>query len=71
MIVEEKDYKDARGLGMFGDGPMLKEYKLKDGKVAKEIVQASPWSGGPCIFLCLEVGGKRMFEWSDDDIAHA
>lgn len=63
-----KKYSDARDRGMFDDGPDLHEYELKDGKTAKEIVQATPWSSGPCIFLCLEVDEKRIGEWSDEEL---
>lgn len=54
--------------GMFDDGPDLWEYTLNDGKKVREVVQASPWSSGPCIFLCLEEDGKRLFEWLSDDM---
>lgn len=35
-----------------------------------EVVQAEPWSSGPCIFTCLMNLGslKRIGEWSDEDI---
>jgi hypothetical protein len=62
--IIKKFYKNASSIGMFDDGPLLNEYTLKDGTTIKEIVQASPWSAGPCIFLCLEKKGKRMFEWN-------
>ena len=69
---EQKQYADARNLGMFNDGPMLNEYIMKDGTILREIVQETVWSSGPCIFLCLcDINGKRMFEWSDDDLKHA
>lgn len=60
---------DASGSsGMFGDGPSLHEYELKDGSKVKEIVQTAPWSSGPMIFLCLEdEEGKRLFEWKQDE----
>lgn len=66
-----RPYFDARDEGMFGDGPMLFEYDLNDGRVAKEVIQAVPWSSGPCIFMCLEVDGERMFEWSQEEIDQA
>lgn len=65
---DSKIYDDKQSLGMFEDGPLLKEYILKDSTTAKEIVQASPWSSGPCIFLCLELDGEKKFEWSQEDI---
>ena len=63
-----KIYEDATNEGMFEDGPMLHEYNLVGGKVAREVIQAVPWSSGPCIFMCLEIEGKRMFEWSQEEI---
>ena len=64
-------YASAEDQGMFDDGPLLREYILKDGRAAREIVQAVPWSSGPCIFLCLEVDGKRIGEWDAESIDHA
>lgn len=67
--LKKDEYKNCSYLGMFDDGPTLRQYYLKDGTIIKEIVQAAPWSSGPCIFLCLEdSGGKIMFGWDDDDI---
>jgi len=64
-----KVYASAADQGMFDDGPELFEYTLKDGKKVREVVQAVPWSSGPCIFLCLEdEDGKRLFEWSEEEI---
>ena len=60
--------QDASEVGMFDDGPILNTYELKEGGTVKEIIQASQWSSGPCIFLCLEKDGKRLFEWSDKEI---
>ena len=60
-------YASAEDSGMFNDGPMLWQHTLKDGRVAKEIVQCSPWSSGPCIFLALQIGDEKI-EWSDDQI---
>lgn len=77
-VYDEKDV-------FYGDGPSLREFPLKDGRVAREVLQACPWSSGPIGFLCLEVGTpsgrergssgnydilwKRMFEWTDEEIA--
>jgi len=52
----------------YGDGPALREFKLKDGRIAREVVQAEPWSSGPVSFFCLEVDGVRVFEWSEEEI---
>jgi hypothetical protein len=49
---------------MFDDGPELVEYTLKDGSKVREIVQAVPWSAGPCIFLALQnEQGETLFPW--------
>jgi hypothetical protein len=52
----------------YGDGPILHTYMLNDGRECKEIIQEEPWSSGPVTFLCLEIDGKRMFEWTNDQI---
>jgi len=70
--IVSRIYKDASDRGMFDDGPMLEEYTLNDGKKVREIIQATPWSSGPCIFMCLEnEKGERMFEWAQEDIDDA
>jgi hypothetical protein len=52
-----------------GDGPSLRKYNLQDGRVVKEIIQASPWSSGPVTFFCLEFeDGSKMFEWTEDEM---
>ena len=61
-------YDSAKDSGMFEDGPELYKHNLQDGRIAREIVQAVPWSSGPCIFLCLEIDGKREFEWSEEEL---
>jgi len=70
--VKCKDYKDASAEGMFDDGPMLLEYECKDGVVAREEVQCTPWASGPCIFLRLECFRNEIsvgkFEWTDEQI---
>jgi hypothetical protein len=55
----------------YGEGPTLHVYRLKDGRKVVEVVQDEPWSSGPVTFLCLEVDGKRMFEWPQADIDEA
>ena len=52
----------------YEEGPSLREIALKDGRIAKEVVQAEPWSSGPICFLCLEIDGQRMFEWTEEEI---
>jgi len=64
-------YESAAHVGMFDDGPELQEYQLRDGRKAREVVQAAPWSSGPCIFLCLEVDGERIGEWPQEEIDNA
>ena len=51
--------------------PPLRRYLLKDWKVVKEVIQAAPWSSGPCFFLCLEDDKGKMFEWSEEAIDNA
>lgn len=55
----------------YGDGPHLRSIRTKDGKLVKEVIQAEPWSSGPCTFLCLELeDGTRIGEWSEEEIDH-
>lgn len=71
-VQVKETIKDGRyTYGMFEEELSLSTYRLKDGRIAKEIVQASPWSSGPVIFTCLEVDGERVGEWSDEDIDNA
>jgi hypothetical protein len=65
--VDEKRHAS----GMFMEEIPLQTFKLKDGRTAREVVQASPWSSGPVIFTCLEVDGKRIGEWSEEEIDNA
>ena len=62
-------YDDAEG--MYWDKYPLFSYPLTDGRVAKEVVDAVPWSSGPVIFLCLEIDGVRDFQWPQDIIDNA
>jgi len=58
--------------GMFQQEYPLHIYLLKDGSTVKEIVQAEPWSSGPCFFMCLERdNGKRIGKWSQEEINNA
>lgn len=61
ISILSKDY-------FYENGPTLRIYRLRNGGVAKEVVQALPWSSGPVAFMCLEVDGVRMFEWTDKEI---
>ena len=74
------DPKTGKRKGMFDDGPPLYEYIIEDGRIIQEVVQAVPWSSGPCIFLCLQEVlydkvegywypvGNRLFEWTQPEI---
>lgn len=44
--------------------------EMIDKHTCVEVVQAEPWSSGPCIFTCLmDLGSlKRIGEWSDKEI---
>ena len=74
VITERLDCKEYRFEEMFyEDGAHLLEYQLKDGRVAREIVQCSPWSSGPMAFFCLEIENQdgtkeRVFEWDEEEI---
>lgn len=69
---EMRVYEEARDAGMFDDGPDLHEYTLTSGQKVREVIQETPWSSGPCIFLCLEdENGTRLFEWPQEDIDNA
>jgi hypothetical protein len=54
--------------GMFGEELSLTTFRLKNGRVAMEVIQEEPWSSGPVIFTCLEVDGVRVAEWSQEDM---
>lgn len=41
--------------GMFGEDIELGQWRDADGNRYREVVQADPWSSGPCIFTCLEM----------------
>jgi len=69
-IAEKVD--DGRfTVGMFDEEIPLSTFRLRDGRIAKEVVQAEPWSSGPVIFTCLEVEGLRVGEWSQEAIDNA
>jgi hypothetical protein len=52
----------------FGGSYDLIEYRLVSGETMREVVQEVKWSSGPCVFLCLEQDGRRMFEWTEEEI---
>jgi glutaredoxin len=69
---DKRIYASAKNEGMFDDGPELYEYTLNGGEKVREVVQAAPWSSGPCIFLKLvDEAGKDLFTWADKDINNA
>jgi len=41
--------------GMFGEDIELGQWRDADGNQYREVVQADPWSSGPCILTCLEM----------------
>lgn len=52
----------------------LHRYRLPNGKVYEEFVQATPWSSGPCYFIALKSAKGfpvRESLWSDDELANA
>jgi hypothetical protein len=53
---------------VFYDKLDLLVYNLTDGRIAKQVLQAQPWSSGPMSFLCLEIEGKRMFRWTQKEM---
>jgi len=65
IVSEEIDKIEV----FYDDGPTLHKYKMKDGSEIIEVIQASPWSSGPVVFLCLkDPDGKTMFEWPQEEI---
>lgn len=60
--------------GMFDQEYDLLEYRLKDGRILREFVQAEPWSSGPVFFLALKdkETGEAIKEtlWSQEEIDH-
>jgi hypothetical protein len=54
--------------GMFDTEYPLYRHALKDGRVADEFLQASPWDCGPMFFLGLEVSDGTRFEWTEEEI---
>ena len=56
----------------YGNDFPLYQYRLKDQRKVVEVVQASPWSSGPCYFLCLVVKGTDEVipesKWTDEEM---
>ena len=65
LIIEESSEE-----AFYEDGPTLHSYKLtKNRGIVKEIIQAMPWSSGPCAFFCLQLeNGEKLFEWPEEQI---
>ena len=65
-----KSRRWGKTVGMFDEEIPLYEYELQGGEVLREVEQCSPWSSGPCIFLCLEkqFTGERIFQWTEEEI---
>lgn len=56
--------------GMFEDEYYLSEYQLKDGNIAQEFLQASPWSSGPMFFIGLKTSDGKEFRWSVEEMSN-
>jgi len=57
--------------GAFGSTTSLKTWVHTDGSILKEMVQASPWSSGPCYFYALQDEEDRWVGeslWTSDEI---
>jgi hypothetical protein len=55
--------------GAYDERSPLYEYRnKKTEEPIREVVQASPWSSGPVIFLCLETRGKLICQWPQKTI---
>lgn len=65
-----KVYDDAKDAGMFGDGPALCEYGLKDRTIVREkLNKYTPWSSGPNLFIDLvDQNGNILYGWSEEEI---
>jgi hypothetical protein len=46
----------------------LQKWRLKDGRIAKEVVQCIPWDSGPILYTCLEIDGVRKFLHNEDEV---
>jgi hypothetical protein len=51
---------------MFDQQYPLHRHLLRDGRLADEFLQASPWDCGPMFFLGLQVSDGTRFEWSEE-----
>ena len=73
---QRKDIVDEKRCcyGMFDEEIDLDTWKLKDGGVAREVVQVIPWSSGPVIFTCLEIYNgnnekiQTIGEWAEEEM---
>lgn len=54
--------------GMFDQQYPLHRHLLRDGRLADEFLQASPWDCGPMFFLGLQLSDGTRFEWSEDEM---
>ncbi len=64
-------YENAKASGLHKDGPLLKEYILKDGRIVREVLSKyRPMSGWLCLFLDLVDEDKNvLYEWSEEEIS--
>lgn len=62
-------YKTAeRG---FGESDDLEEWSLQDGRKARRVQDFCVWSSGPMTFDCLEIDGKKEFQWTAEEASAA
>ncbi len=52
--------------GMFDNQYPLHRHMLKDGRVADEFLQMTPWDSGPMFYLGLRVSDGLEFIWPED-----
>ena len=65
-----QEYRDVNGMFNTTAGVLI-DFKLKDGRTAREVVQAEVWTSEPCVFICLRIDGVMCFEWSKEEINNA
>lgn len=69
-VIQQQRYHAVIGAfdGMFATQFPLHQHRLKDGRLADEFHQCSPWSFGPVHFIGLRVSDGRVFAWLDKEI---
>lgn len=66
VVPIQEVWGDASKYGMFGDGPSLLKYLMKNGEWIHEYVQCCPWSSGPMIYLSIK--DHPELDWTDEEI---